>query len=349
MKVAILGDLHWGIRGGHPVFFYHYSKVFKTIISYLNDNNIKTLFQLGDCFDNRKHIPIRALKEAQHTLFDPLEYHNIDTHILIGNHDTHFRSNIEINSPELLLREYSNIQIYSQPKTIEIDNCTIDMIPWICEGNMEQVLGYIDNSSSDLCLGHFEMPQFEMYKGLMSREGLDHTLLAKYELVISGHFHTRSQKDNIVYAGTNCQMTWQDHGDIKGFHVFDTTTRILEFIPIHHEVFVKIEYNNGVTIDINSIDISHKFIKVICVDKGNLYKFEQFLKQIYSKGPYEVKIIEDLSINVTETDSNSNDIKIENTMDVVGHYIDQTPLTVDKDNLKDLMASLYKEALNWGI
>jgi DNA repair exonuclease SbcCD nuclease subunit len=50
----------------------------------------------------------------------------------------------------------------------------------------------------------------------------------KFELVMSGHFHTKSQKGNITYLGNTYQMYWNDYADQRGFHIFDTDTLKLE-------------------------------------------------------------------------------------------------------------------------
>ena len=47
--------------------------------------------------------------------------------------------------------------------------------------------------------------------------------------VFSGHFHTRSNQDNISYLGNPYEIYWNDHEDTRGFHFFDTET--LETTP----------------------------------------------------------------------------------------------------------------------
>ena len=58
-----------------------------------------------------------------------------------------------------------------------------------------------------------------------------------------------------------------------------------------------------------------------------MYKFETFLKKLYNENPYEVKIIEDINQNYdVDLDESLN---LENTLSVVGHYIDKSEYTVD--------------------
>ena len=47
----------------------------------------------------------------------------------------------------------------------------------------------------------------------------------RFEKVISGHFHKKSDDGHIYYCGTQYEMTWSDYNCPKGFHIFDTQTR----------------------------------------------------------------------------------------------------------------------------
>ena len=40
-------------------------------------------------------------------------------------------------------------------------------------------------------------------------------------------------------------MTWSDYDDPKGFHVFDTATRELEFIENKERIFHRINYDDS--------------------------------------------------------------------------------------------------------
>ena len=59
--------------------------------------------------------------------FDPLKENNITTHMIVGNHDTVYKNTNELNSVNLLLKEYDNIIEYEAVPDIEIDGCKILM------------------------------------------------------------------------------------------------------------------------------------------------------------------------------------------------------------------------------
>jgi hypothetical protein len=141
-------------------------------------------------------------------------------------------------------------------------------------------------------------------------------------------------------------MTWSDYNDPKGFHVFDTTTRQLEFIESPHTMFERHVYNDELN-DYSKFDISvfqKKFIKIVVEKKTDFYQFDLFLKKLYESDTHEIKILEDLS-DFKEGSLDNETINIENTLDVLEGYIESVADESNKDSIKLFMKSLYLEAL----
>ena len=84
----------------------------------------------------------------------------------------------------------------------------------------------------------------------------------------------------------------------KGFHIFDTDTRELEFVPNPNTIFEKLMYNDTET-NYDNFDISslhNKFVKLIVVSKKNNEMFDRLLDKLYNKiTVHELKILEDYS------------------------------------------------------
>ena len=136
MKICILGDTHFGMRGDSLEFHSHYSKFYTNVFfPYLNDNGINTIFQLGDLFDRRKFINFQSLYLCRNYFFDKLLEENIQFHTLLGNHDIAFKNTLRVNSTSLLLNDYNNIHIHDKFKTMDFGGIDIDIVPWICEEN----------------------------------------------------------------------------------------------------------------------------------------------------------------------------------------------------------------------
>lgn len=336
----------FGARNDLKVFHDFFEKFYvDTFIPYLIENKIDTVFQLGDLFDRRKYINFYSLDSCKRYFFDELDDNNIRLHTLVGNHDIYWRESLEVNSSSLVLGEYSTINVHTGPTTLHIGNTSIDIIPWICPENEKEIVEFISNSKSDICMGHFEIAGFAMYRGMECHDGLSRDMFNKYEQVWSGHYHTRSKQDNITYVGTPAEMTWQDFDDIKGFHVFDLETRELEFIPNPNRIFTRIEYDDTKElVDLNSLALKDNFVKLVIINKTDFYKFDVFLNKLYNAGCYEVKIIEDMAEYRDGTVD--EEINLEDTVSVLSNYIDSIDTDLDKEKVKTYMRTLYTEAVN---
>lgn len=346
MKICILGDTHFGVRNDSLSFHDYYELFYReTLFPFLKSNNIKHIIQLGDLFDRRKFINFNSLHKSKKYFFDVIQEEGIELHTLLGNHDIFWKESLEVNSSSLVLGEYTNVSVHEKPKTLSFPGCSVDIIPWICSENYDEVLKFIKNSDSNVCMGHFEIAGFAMYRGAESQEGLDRNLFNKYSLVLSGHYHTRSHQENIIYAGTPYEMTWQDYNDPRGFHVFDTETLKTTFYENPYKMFVRYEYSDDIDLDkVEEYQFKSKFVKVIVTNKNDHYKFDKFITKVYNSNPYDVKIIEDLS-GFAEGRVDEN-INLEDTLDVMSNYIDSVTTDVDKEKVKAFMKTLYTEAVN---
>jgi DNA repair exonuclease SbcCD nuclease subunit len=351
MKVAIITDIHFGARNDSVAFLDFYEKFYDNVFfPNLDAAGINTVLVLGDTFDRRKYVNFYALDRAKKMFFDKLAAKNIQVHMIAGNHDTYFKNTNEVNSPDLLLREYDNINIIDSPQTIHLNyedtSSDVVFVPWICPDNFDACMTEMKNTSAQICMGHFEIAGFAMYRGMESHEGLDKTIFNKFDMVFSGHYHHRNNDGHIYYLGNPYELTWQDYNDPRGFHLFDLATRQLTFIENPYKMFTRIEYDDGAmdpdTFDLDAVE--QKFVKLVIVSKTDYYKFDKFMARLYNKNPYEVKIIEDFS-EFTEG-TVSDDINLEDTLDVLNDYIDSVETDLDKENVKKFMKSLYTEAIN---
>lgn len=336
--------MHIGARNDLKTFHNYFAKFYENVFFPIcKEQGVDRIIQLGDLFDRRKYINFFSLAESKRYFFDQLPC-PMDT--LVGNHDIYWRESIEVNSSSLVLGEYDNITVHTKPSTLTLDDgTTIDIIPWICAENEREIFEFISNSKSDLCVGHFEVAGFSMYRGAEAHDGLDGNIFAKYELTLSGHYHTRSKKENIVYTGTPYEMTWSDYNDPKGFHIFDTETRQLTFIQNPYTMFVRLEYDDSKeVIDLNALDLRESIIKLVVVNKTDYYKFDQFVSKLYTKGCYEIKIVEDMS--EFKDGEVGEEINLEDTVSVLMNYIDSLETDEDIEKIKSFMKSLYIEAVN---
>lgn len=343
-NISIITDTHWGVRSDSSIFIEYYRKFYDNIFfPKLIENKISTILMLGDTFDRRKYTNHISLYHAKKIYFDRLEQLDIKVYMLVGNHDIAYKNTNMINCPELFLKEYKNIEIIHSPTTIEIDDTKICMIPWITEENEADSMWEIKNTQAEILCGHLEVAGFSMYRGHVAEEGLSPKIFDKFDLVCSGHYHTRSNKGNIYYLGNPHELTWSDYDDPRGFHFFDLDTRKLEFIENTYKMFYKLEYDDTKDIvDLNSLELQDMIVKLIVIHKTDPNKFDKFIQKLYTKNCFDIKIIEDLSeYNNGEL---AEEIDLSDTLSILSNYIHSIDTDLDKVSIDNYMKVLFLEA-----
>lgn len=345
MKIAMITDTHFGAREGRHIFHDFFAKFYTNVFfPTLRERGITTVLHLGDLFDRRKYIDYYSLKRSREYFFEPMR--DFKMHVLVGNHDIALRNSLDINSPELLLSEYTNIKPISEPTVISVNSASFLMLPWVCADNYAKSMDMLKTAKTDLCCGHFEISGFSMYKGMESHEGFDAGLFDRFDMVFSGHYHHRSSRSNIHYLGNPYEITHMDYNDQRGFHIFDTETRKLTFIPNPYTIFERFVYDDT-NVDPQSIDVSlftEKFLKIVVQKKTDFYKFDTFLDRVYNCGAHDIKILEDIA--EMAADELDDSIDIEDTQSILHHYIKSADVTVDREKLSTYMKQLYVEAVN---
>ena len=117
----------------------------------------------------------------------------------------------------------------------------------------------------------------------------------RFDMVLSGHFHTKTNQGNIHYLGSvRWSSMWSDVNDRKYFHVLDTILR--ELTPVENPVtiFEKILYDDTKQQQAlrNVSNLDEKFVKVIVVNKTKPAEFEKFVDRINSRKIHGLQIAE---------------------------------------------------------
>jgi hypothetical protein len=295
---------------------------------------------MGDAFDSRKSIDYQSLEWAKRVVFEPLKNHEV--HMIVGNHDCYFKNTNHVNSPSLLLQNYSNIKTYSSPQTVKVGGLDIMMVPWICSENYDETLMQIKKSKAKIAMGHLELQGFSVNRNLvMEDHGTDPKIFDKFQKVFSGHYHTRSDNGKIFYLGNTYEMYWNDVNDTRGFHIFDTET--LEHTPINnpYKLFYNIYYEDTPHQMFDATEYMNKIVKVIVRKKSKPKDFEKFIDKLYTVGIQELKIIENFEIQENEEFEISED---ENTLTILNRYIEESEFEFDKTIIKGIFQDLYQQA-----
>ena len=340
MKIGIITDTHYGCRKGSKHFHEYFEKFYADIFfPTLEKEGINTIVHMGDIFDSRKSIDYQSLEWAKRVVFEPLKKYKV--HLITGNHDCYYKNTNEVNSPELLLKDYTNIKTYNSPKTIKIGGLSILLLPWICSEIYEESLGAINKSKSKIVMGHLEINGFRATRGHTMEDGIDVSTFSKFDKVFSGHFHTRSNDGQIYYLGNPYEMFWNDVNDPRGFTIFDTETLTHTSIDNPYKLFYNIYYEDTNYKLFNATEYENKIVKVIVRKKTKPKQFERFIDKLYSVGVQDLKIIENFDIHENEDFEISEE---ENTISILNRYIDESEFDFDKNIIKGIFQDLYKQA-----
>ncbi len=342
MKIAIISDQHFGCRKNSKLFHDYFLKFYDDIFfPTLEQYGITTIVDMGDTFDSRKGIDFSALSWAKNNYYDRLESMGIHIHTIVGNHTAYYKNTNDINAVDLLLREYQNVTVYSNPTEVKLDNLPILFIPWINQENEEKTLKLIRKTSCKHVMGHLELQGFKVNKQIIMEHGLESKIFDKFSTVFSGHYHTRSNTSNIFYLGNPYEMFWSDVKDERGFHIFDTET--LEKTPINnpYRLFYNIYYEDTPHQTFNTTEYDSKIVKVIVRKKSDNKKFERFIDKLYSANVAELKIVENFEIK----DSEEFEVfESEDTLSILNRYVTDAEINLDKSTVQKLLQEVYQEA-----
>ena len=342
MKVAIITDQHFGFKKGsklyHDYFLKFYDEVFFPTIEKLG---ITTVLDLGDTFDNRKGVDLYSLDWAKTSYFDRLSNLGIDLISIVGNHTAYYKNTNEINTINLLLREYDNITILSECAELEVGGLPILFIPWINQENSVRTYKKIKESKCKVAMGHLELNGFVATHGHTMEHGADFECYDKFKQVFSGHYHTRSNNGRIYYLGNPYEMFWNDVNDKRGFHIWDTETLKLKTIDNPNALYKIINYNDTPRQLTKFGDYTNKIVKVVVRQKSDEKEYDRFMDALTNANPHDIKIVERTDHLVFDGEIYN---QTEDTITLLDSYIDDLETDLSKNRIKGLMKEIYQAA-----
>jgi DNA repair exonuclease SbcCD nuclease subunit len=346
MKIALITDIHFGARGSSQLFHDNLFRFLEEVFfPHLIEHSIKNVFILGDTWENRKIINFHTLHEAKTRFFDKLEELGIQVKMIYGNHDVYFKNTNEVNSVDLLLAEYDNIEVIETWKSFDFYGRRMGMISWLNSSNMQEGIEWIKRLDVDILFGHFETE-------IVSDENdaphkLNAEMFSHIDLVVSGHYHIPSYDGRVVFIGNPSQTNWREYGQNRGFTILDTNRMSLELVKNPFDIFVKYYYNAKE--DLLSFDFSifNKKIVKLYADFLNLKerkKFDLFMDGV-SKEAFSLEVI-DIDPNLYQDEKELENIENIDTFDTIQQYVNSiTADGVSKTKILSLFTEIYKQAL----
>lgn len=343
--IALITDTHYGARGDQVAFFQHMLWFWQHVFfPSLNKYGVNQIFHLGDLVDRRKYINFNTLNRLKKDFLDELVERDLKMTIIAGNHDCYHKNTTSLNAISSIIEPYQkNINAHYGPSLIQIGSRPVAMVPWITMESREETNQLLERApENSIVFGHLELAGFSMNPGTVSDFGDPMSDFKKFDAVYTGHFHTKSDKDNIHYLGAPFQFNWGDYGDLRGFHILDTETLELTFIENPYSMFCRVIYDEddaeGNQMALHS-EMLERYVKVIVRNKTRQAEFEAFLQAIDAKMPLDLKVVETVQLSV-DKDTFSGE---ETTSEIIRKYVQHIE-TPNQDKLESKILSLYERA-----
>lgn len=294
-KSAIFTDIHIGRKQfDQNKAQQTLSYMEKEITQQIESGNISNVIILGDFYDHRRIIDWRIFNMVN-SFFTKLDKICDNIVIVVGNHDCYYKNRIDENSLSYLGQMFDSVHIVEETQFIKHNEKNLLYVPWVVSGEDSNNPSKAKIKKADMILGHFEFVGFELLPGVMANHGQDSDMY-KGKKVLSGHYHSSSEKNSVMYLGVCEQMTWSDHNSKKGYYILNEELE-LEFIENNStERFVKIYFNSEADKKVTVMgiretkqqfksavellkqeDLTKHIIKVYVTDKSEIVEFNNFI------------------------------------------------------------------------
>jgi DNA repair exonuclease SbcCD nuclease subunit len=338
MSIIVLGDMHIGARKSSPIFHSYFSKTYQWMFDHMEEHSIKHILQVGDMFDVRAYLSTYANEFVKTKFLNELKRRNIELLAIVGNHDCYYKEKTSLNTISEVLEPMNNplFRVVTTPMDLTFGGYDFACFPWVCKETQSLTETLIENTTSKVAVGHFEFLGFEYHRGSLSTIGHRHTDYAKFDMVISGHYHTSSQRDNVIYTGTPYELTWVDYNDPKGFWVYDGA---MKFHQNPNTMFHIWDYPTEVT----EIEVKDKIHRIrVNSDVARTKDFLEYKSRLIDFSPAEdIKVIE-VQNDQTEEVKTVIESTATTQMDYVTSYINSKSLS-DADEVIAEIQDIFSE------
>lgn len=339
MKVALIADLHLGVKKSDQIFQNSQIRFFKEqFVQELKEKNISTIIVCGDVYDTRQSINVQTENVVIDLFKNILKDFKI--HIIVGNHDMYHTTTTEVNSLKTL-DLLPNVTVYEKPTVVNLEGVEALMLPWITKyTDYDQIV----ISHYKYAFAHLDIIGFNMGGGLSTTGLTIQEIIDKIDHTYTGHYHSRSVKKfkngekTITYVGSPYQITRIDRGQDRGYAILDLETNDFQwFTNTKSMIFTKYIYPeiDETKITGNQVDIE------IPYDKQNetkkIFDLVNYLNSLNPAYPVNIyngddsKKTEDLNLDVTSL----------NLTSLFKSYINEMETSLDKNELYTELINLY--------
>ena len=346
MKIALISDLHIGIKKQCPVFMESQLRFFREqFVPELTERGIKNIWVLGDVFDTRQQINTLVINKAIELFRDTLRDFDVD--IIVGNHDMYLTTDTGINSLKIL-GLLPNVTVYERQETLTIDGKKILVQPWIVDYGQPDLI----KGKYDYAFMHADIIGFDQGGGRLSESGLvAKEILRHVDAVYSGHYHNgvrrQFEKDkSITYLGAPYQLTRIDRNGVRGYRVLDVASG--ESTLFENRVSMKFTRHVYPDIDTSAVPGNVVDIDVPAEYADQTKKIADLVGRLEKMGPaYPV------NVNYLPSEEECTDVIDTENLNIIAlfkNYLEQVEMDArHKDMLYDSFIELYNNYKEQGV
>jgi DNA repair exonuclease SbcCD nuclease subunit len=337
-KICCVADLHIGVHQNS--IYWHDTALSwaKWLRDELNKQKIKDIFILGDIFHYRDEIAVNTL-HVVNEIFKLWKKFNVV--MIVGNHDAYYKDRSDVNSVSIF-EDRKNVTVVSKATEATLFGKNCLFVPW-----GESIESY---SKKDIIFGHFEIESFKMNSYKLCEKGTKTSdLLDKTDLVLTGHFHLRDERDysgkRIVYVGNPFEMDFGDAGSTKGYYILDLNDTSLEFFenklsPKHIKLTLSDLLQNKEKINVEEIS-KNNIVKVLIDKKIAPDSIDVLLKKMSTYKPFSVSVDYTVSNDIVINDDLNVDMSGIDISKAIEEFINMLDIQ-DKEDIISYCQELYK-------
>ena len=294
-KICCISDVHIGVHRNGQAWHDIAITWARWLAAELQKKDISDIVISGDFFHYRSEVAVNTLQAAS----DILDiWRDFNILILVGNHDAYFKNSSSINSLSIL-KGRQNITVIDDITTVKFGDKQITFCPW---GTTIPEI-----PKSDIIFGHFSIETFNETQYKTCDQGLRaSSLLSKSDLIITGHFHIRQQRDykkgRILYLGNPYEMNFNDLDNIKGYYILDIITKEFDFhenpiSPLHKKVKLStLAKEKKITNNVRNT-ISNNIIKLIIDRPISGQETDLLVNKLSQLGPQSINLDYEINFN----------------------------------------------------
>jgi len=338
---VVVGDPHFGAKQNLRAVLTSQERFwYDVFIPYVAEERPTDIFILGDFFDNRTSIDVFIQNRAK-ALLGKLDVSGARIWMVLGNHDTYYKTSLIPNSIEPIVDGLKNVYPIIENQLVHVGNMAIALAPWIIDPTTIESI-----PDADILMAHLELYGFQAQPGYNATFGMDPGLFKRWKTVLSGHYHTEQFTGNINYVGAPYELTWHDSGVPKRFYHFkDGIMKSVDnTVSGRH---VKVRYESADQWE--SPQLGEDWVKLFVEGEEDPKIVRRDIDRFVVDNPQllSFEVIDNFQYAYGGVGVNVEELRVKDTLTIMKEYVDdlELPAGLKKKSITKYMGQLYNEAL----